>query len=127
MSKSFGMKRYGCSFYLDQELCDPQLARGMTRIRNDVQSNLGPRLLQCPRSRRLTVISKRGGFQKGMGGDISDFDVQGIQRHIVLARLLPVYDGCERKVQASFKSRILNEILLTSCRSLVNLVIVRHA
>ena len=39
--------------HLDKELCDPQLARRMTRIRDDVQGDLGPYLLQCPCGRRL--------------------------------------------------------------------------
>ena len=39
--------------HLDKELCDPQLARGMARIRHNVQSDLGPYLLQCPCAHRL--------------------------------------------------------------------------
>lgn len=63
---------WGCS-YLDQELRDPHLTRGMTRIWNDVQSNLGPHFLQCPCSRRLMVGGKASQtvsgeiFQKGTG------------------------------------------------------------
>ena len=44
--------------YLDQELRNPQLTRGMTRIWNDVQSNLRPHFLQCPCGRRLMVSRK---------------------------------------------------------------------
>lgn len=63
--------------YFDQELRDPQLTRGMTRICNDVQSNLGPHFLQCTRGRRLMVAVREvkhykqtvsvANFQKGMG------------------------------------------------------------
>ena len=68
----------------------------MTRIWNDVQSNLGPRLLQCPRSRRLmeggSITVSGEMLQKGTG----HFCVRGIQHRIVLARLLSVYGGCRR-------------------------------
>ena len=43
--------------HLDQELCDPQLARGVTCIRDHVQSDLGPHLFQRPCGRRLVVGS----------------------------------------------------------------------
>jgi hypothetical protein len=54
--------------HLDKELCDPHLARGMTRIRDDVQSDLGPYLLQFPCRRRLfwsdsVTVSYTGGRQ----------------------------------------------------------------
>jgi len=94
--------------YLDQELRNPQLTRGMTRIWDDVQSNLGPHFLQSPCSRRLMVGSEAlqtvsaADFQKGMG---HLGDVRGIQRHIVLARLLSVYDDCE-SVFRLYQSRV---------------------
>ena len=43
--------------HLDQELCDPRLARGVTCIRDHVQSDLRPHLFQRPCGRRLVVGS----------------------------------------------------------------------
>lgn len=94
--------------YLDQELRDPQFTRGMTRIWDDVQSNLGPHFLQCPCGRRLAVGSEAlqtvsaADFRKGMG---HLGDVRGMECHIVLARLLSVYDDCER-VFRLYQSRL---------------------
>jgi len=56
--------------YLDKELCDPHLARGMTRIRDDVQSDLGPYLLQFPCGRRLFLARWHHRWLDG-GGTIS--------------------------------------------------------
>ena len=88
--------------YLDKELCDPHLARGMTRIRDDVQSDLGPYLLQFPSGRRLFLARWHhrwldGGRQflrKDNGRLGSRLCVPGIRRRTVLARLWSEYGGC---------------------------------
>ena len=69
----------------------------MPRIWDHVQSNLRPHFLQCPCGRRLMVVFQTvsvADFQKETG-HFGGY-VPGIRHHIVPARLLPVYDDCER-------------------------------